>query len=271
MSTMQGIPLNPSQPSVPTQLPQEQSIEFFRALKFIFSQERAWNNILMLTVLLFIPVVGQITMYGWHCEIIQRLERRHPKPIPDFNFSDFTHYLSRGVTPFVTQMILTMPFSIVFGVLGGGAGMAVAIASRSASRTPGEPPWAMLSIYGAVMMLATLSGPFIAILMNAGLVRAELTEELGKTLSFSGLMGYVRRTWMTTLLSSFVYGLIASVVIILGLCCCYFGVFPAAVIVGTGLVHLRFQIYQKYLARGGEPIPVKKPAAIPSEQAAAGS
>ena len=263
---MQGWPTNQEQASASP--PEEKNIEFLSALKFIFSQERAWSNILMLTVLLFIPVVGQIVMYGWQCEILQRLERRHPKPIPEFTFSDFTHYLSRGVTPFVTQMILTIPFSMVFGFLGGVIGVVGAVAARAAPHTRGQPPVLLLVIYGSVILMSMLSAPFIAILMNAGLVRAELSEELGKTLSFSGIWGYIKKTWLTTLGASFVYGMMASIVIFLGLICCYFGVFPAAIIVGTGMVHLRFQIYQKYLARGGEPIPVKAAVTIPSEQAA---
>ncbi|MBI5531908.1 MAG: DUF4013 domain-containing protein [Deltaproteobacteria bacterium] len=247
--------------------PAEQGIEYFAALKFIFSQQNAWSSILLLTVLLFIPVVGQIVMYGWQCEILQRLERRDPKPIPEFSFSDFTHYLSRGVTPFVTQILLTMPFSVVFGALGGISAMVAMVATRGMHHTRGEPPWAVLSVYGVVMLLSLASAPFIAILMNAGLVRAELTEDLGKTLSFSALLAYIKRTWATTFVASFLYGLLASFVILLGLLCCYFGLFPASIIVATGMVHLRFQIYQKYLARGGDPIPVKPPVQLPSEQA----
>lgn len=246
-----------------------QGIRLLEALKFIFTMENAWGNIISLSALLLIPIVGQITMYGWICEIMQRLARKHRQPIPQFRFSDFGHYLSRGVTPFVTQMLLTMPFSMFFGAIGGAVGFAMALASRTASRhSSGEPPMALLAVYGAVLLASVLMGPFIAILINAGVVRAELTEELGKTLSVSGLMGYIKRTWLTTLWASFVYGLLASFVAILGMLCCYVGIFPAMVIVTTGMAHLRFQIYQSYLAKGGDPVPIKDPVAIPSEQAA---
>jgi hypothetical protein len=262
---MQNAMNGPIQPPAPSP---GQGIRFFDALKFIFTMENAWGNILTLSLLLLIPVVGQITMYGWYCEIMQRLARHHPKPIPQFKFSDFGHYLSRGVSPFVTQMLLTMPFSMVMGVIGGGVGMALAITTRTAPHHGrGEPPMALLAVYGVVILASILMGPFIAIVINAGVVRAELSEELGKALTLSGILGYIKRTWFTTLYSSFVYGFLASFVVLVGMLCCYVGIFPAAVIVSTGMTHLRFQIYQSYLAKGGEPIPIKAAVPIPSEQA----
>jgi len=262
---MQNNVNGPIQPPAP---PPGQGIRFIDALKFIFTMDNAWSNILTLSVLLLIPIVGQITMYGWYCEIMQRLARNDPKPIPQFKFSDFTHYLSRGVSPFVTQMLLTMPFSMIMGAIGGVVGMMIAIAAQTAPRhSRGEPPVALLAIYGVVILVSILMGPFIAIVINAGVVRAELTEELGKVLSAKAIFGYIKLTWFTTLYSSFLYGFLASFVVLLGMLCCYVGIFPAMVIVTTGMTHLRFQIYQSYLAKGGEPIPLKAPVPIPSEQA----
>jgi hypothetical protein len=263
---MQNATNGPIQPPAP---PPGQGIRFIDALKFIFTMENAWSNIFTLSLLLLIPIVGQITMYGWYCEIMQRLARNHPRPIPEFKFSDFGHYLSRGVTPFVTQMLLTMPFSMFMGAIGGAVGVAMSIAMQTSHHHRGEPPVALLVIYGVVILASILMGPFIAIVISAGVVRAELSEELGKALSLSGILSYIKLTWFTTLYSSVAYGFLASFLVILGMLCCYVGIFPAMVIVTTGMTHLRFQIYQSYLAKGGQPLDVKAPVAIPSEQAPA--
>jgi hypothetical protein len=260
---MQNATNGPIQPPAP--MP-GQGIRFIDALKFIFTADNAWSNIFTVSLLLLIPIVGQITMYGWFCEIMQRLARNHPRPIPEFKFSDFTHYLSRGVSPFVTQMLLTMPFSMFMGAIGGMLGFAMAITTRTSHHSHGEPPMALLAVYGVVILLSILMGPFIAIVINAGVVRAELAEDLGKALSLSGILNYVKVTWFTTLYSSFLFGFLAFFVVMLGMLCCYVGIFPAMVIVSTGMTHLRFQIYQSYLAKGGAPLELKAPQAIPSEQ-----
>ncbi|PMX74198.1 hypothetical protein, partial [Pseudomonas sp. GW456-12-1-14-LB2] len=70
------------------------SIRYGEALRFAFRAEKPWMNILVMTVFALIPVAGPIALGGWHCEIMQRLVRRHPTPIPTLEFSDFTHYLS---------------------------------------------------------------------------------------------------------------------------------------------------------------------------------
>ena len=41
----------------------------------------------------------------------------------------------------------------------------------------------------------------------------------------------------------------------LGLLCCYVGVFPAAVVCELAAQHLMVQLYLIYLDRGGEPLP----------------
>jgi hypothetical protein len=50
-----------------------------------------------------------------------------------------------------------------------------------------------------------------------------------------------------------------------GYCLCVVGVYAAAAVIVMARMHLRWQIYRHYLARGGEPIPVKPAQALPSE------
>jgi hypothetical protein len=259
-------PINgPIEPPAP---PPSQGIRYIDALKFLFTSDGAWNNILLVTVLLLIPVVGQLAMYGWYCEIMQRLARNHPQPIPKFSFSDFGHYLGRGVYPFVTRLIVSLPFSMVMGVLGGVMGFAMMFMLRTAPHHTrgGAPPTELFILYGCFIGLSLLMSPFITVFVNAGLMRAELTEDLGKTFNVSGLLNTLKLTWFTSLYSSIVYGFIAFFVGVIGMLCCYVGLFPAVVILSAGMTHLRFQVYQRYLAKGGAPFELKPPAQLPSEQ-----
>ncbi len=263
---MQAFAQNQTPPATGPQ--PERDIDFMGAVKFVFTLERPWNTILLATVTLLIPVIGQFVMYGWHSEIMQRLERKHPRPIPDFNFSDLMHYLSRGLAAFAVQLIASLPISIFVGVLFGIGGAVGAIISAGASASPDEQAMVMLAVFGVVGLVTLLVAPLLGIIVSAAVTRAEMTENIGESLSFRPLLAYVKRMWLTIFGATFAMSLIGMVGSIAGLMCCYFGVFPVAIILGVAMVHIRHQIYQKYLARGGDPIALKPAVALPSELAA---
>ena len=268
---MQEQPPPWSSPSPAMSEPREapRGIRYIEALSFLFSTEDAWPNLGYALLLVIIPIVGPIALLGWQTEILQRLVKRHPRPIPKFDFGDFNAYLTRGVPPFLVNMVIAMPFGLVFGVgfglVNGIAGFASATA-RHASRGA-APDFTILYILlgvGGVGMLLFM--PVFAIISYAASTRAELTEDFGETMKLGPLFGYVRATLVTTLLAFFVWGFLSGAVVTVGLVLCFIGVYPASILVRMGGVHLRWQIYEEYLAKGGEPIKLKeRTELLPSE------
>jgi hypothetical protein len=53
--------------------------------------------------------------------------------------------------------------------------------------------------------------------------------------------------------------LTASLVLLLGLLLCCVGTYPATALVMLAQAHLYLQLYELFLQRGGEPIPLKSP------------
>ncbi|HEX5035113.1 MAG TPA: hypothetical protein VFW62_11600, partial [bacterium] len=110
--------------------PPSGGIQFIQAFRFLFDQPNALINILLAAVMQIIPIVGGIVLMGWYCEIIQRLIKRHPSPIPKLDFGDFVYWLGRGVVPFLVVFLLTLPLTLVImvvvfaGMFGGGILMA---------------------------------------------------------------------------------------------------------------------------------------------------
>ncbi len=248
-------------PSADASPPPGESIRFGEALKFCFRAEKPWMNILVSSLMAFIPIAGPIAIGGWHAEIMQRLVRRHPTPIPTFAFDDFTHYLTRGVQPFVMRVIVSLPFTmfIVIGSMIGGA-------SASFMARSGDPT-AMFVVWGIIAGVMVLSAPIMAIVTSAVYTRADLVEEFGAAMQPRKLMKYMGATWLGVLGTSIVFGLLSLVMVLVGVLACYVGAFIASAIVQLGQLHLRWQIYERYVARGGEPIPVKAAVMLPSEQA----
>jgi len=152
--------------------------------------------------------------------------------------------VERGIAPFVATMLLTTPIAIVamvpaflipfFVAMGSDVALIVAVVVTSL----------LIGVLGVVVGVATM----------AVTTRAELTEDLGKTLELGPNIDYIKRNFGRILVAILIYGLLAWVVSMAGLVICCLGVFPASVIVQTGMVHLRMQIYEKHLADGGAPI-----------------
>ena len=69
-------------PIPPPPTPPAEGLQFVAAFRFLFDQPNALLNILLAAVMQIIPIVGPIVLMGWYCEIIQRLIKRHPMPIP---------------------------------------------------------------------------------------------------------------------------------------------------------------------------------------------
>ena len=241
--------------------PPGESIRFGDAIKFAFRAEKPWMNILVSTLMAFVPIAGPIAIGGWHAEIMQRLVRRHPTPIPTFEFGDFMHYLTRGVQPFVMRVLVSLPFTIVIFI---GAMIGGATASFTARR--GDPT-GIFVVWGIIAGLMAVMAPVMAIVTSAVYTRADLVEEFTAAMQPRKLMKYMGATWLGVLGTAIVFGLFSFVIMLVGLLACYVGAFIASMVVQLGQLHLRWQIYERYVARGGEPIPVKPAVMLPSEQA----
>lgn len=230
------------------------------AVRWVFGDPDWTKNVLIGVVFMLLPVVGPIALSGWMCEIHQRLVRGHPRPTPKLDFNDFVHYLSRGVNPFVVQLVVMLPAMLVMYGLIVAAAVLVAFAAQSGG------PDALMIVLGSVVGLVALIGfLLLAVLVNAAQTRAELTENIGQALSLGPLMQYSRATWATVMWKSIAFGFVATGLFLCGLLLCYFGVYPAIVVVQLASLSLRFQIYRGYLAGGGEMIVMKAPVTLPSE------
>jgi hypothetical protein len=116
-------------------------------------------------------------------------------------------------------------------------------------------------VLGFVFVCLALMG----LLMNTTQTRAELTESFGDALSPRGVLGYLRMTWLQVLVRGLVFSLVAFGIMLAGMALLCVGMYPAAVVVQIASTHLRWQIYRYHVTRGGEPISIKEPQAVPSE------
>lgn len=264
---MSEIPTPPAAPEPRVAAPSRPvPLDFFGAFKFLFQDANALNNILIGAVMNLIPIIGPIVLMGWHCEIIQRLVKKHAKPIPKLDFGDFLYFLGRGVAPFVVTLIATLPMTLVIMVLMF-AGMFGAAVLGSALRL--DEPGKEFLVFGGIaigFLIFFLLILFFNIVVSAALVRAELTEDIGKSLDFGKIWGFARATWKDFLVAYLVFIPIAMIVMFAGMLVVFVGIYAAIILINVAYVNLRWQVYMRYLARGGEEIPIQtKSGPLPSE------
>ncbi|HKY62003.1 MAG TPA: DUF4013 domain-containing protein [bacterium] len=247
--------------------PPSGGIQFIQAFRFLFDQPNALINILLAAVMQIIPIVGGIVLMGWYCEIIQRLIKRHPSPIPKLDFGDFVYWLGRGVVPFLVVFLLTLPLTLVImvvvfaGMFGGGILMA------SLQRSGAEP--SPLFLFGGIGLMALIILAIILpmnVLLMSALLRAELTEDFGKALQLGKIWNFACRTWKDFVVVYIVVTPVFLVMMFAGMLFLFVGMYLVIVMLNFTYLHLRWQIYERYLRSGGEPIPLQtKSGPIPSE------
>lgn len=236
------------------------SVSVMDAIRAVWDDEDRNTNLLFALLLMVIPLVGPIVMAGWFCEFHQRLVRRHPKPLPKFDFADFGHYLPRGLAPFVAQIAIVFPlmiFGYVLGILAFIAVGAVGAALESTALIVGGQLVLAFGILGVLLV--------VGVFLNAAMTRAELTEDVGRALELGELWAYSRATWPIALWKMLSLGVVGLGLGIVGLLACFVGIYAVSALLQIASVHLRWQIYERYLAKGGPPIELEPVQQLPSE------
>jgi Protein of unknown function (DUF4013) len=237
-----------------------EGVSVIRGVKWVFESPDWKNNLLLGIVFMIIPIVGPLALSGWMCEVHQRLVRRHPNPVPKIDFGDFGSYITRGIAVFLVGLILGLPIAFIFYFLGA----AVAFGSIAAGAALDEPlvSVGVAAVAGLVVALFLF---MFTVVINAAQTRAELTEDLGSALSLGKVLGYAKATFGIVLIKNISFMFVGFGIVLCGLLLCYFGIYPAIVVLQIAALHLRYQIYMSYLSKGGEPIALKAPQQIASE------
>jgi hypothetical protein len=133
----------------------------------------------------------------------------------------------------------------------------------------GGEPNAVFALAGVGASFLTYFGfmIFFGMLVTSTLIRAELTEDIGQSLDFRKIWAYVRATWKDVLISQLVFIPFAFAAVLGGMLMLFVGIYAAIIVIMVASLHLRWQVYERYLSRGGEAIPVQaKSGPLPSEQ-----
>jgi hypothetical protein len=245
--------------------PSRTGLQYIEAYSFWFNHPNWLINLLLVTVCQIIPIVGPIVVLGYEYEVILAKLRRTTRTYPELDFGRFTDYLSRGVWPFLVQLIqglvigpvMAVVFFLVFMLAGLGA----------AAQGPKGEPAIFLLVIPVMLVLFTFFVTLSALVMTPLVLRAGLTQDLGKAFDWAFVKDFMHRVgWETVYAHGFLM-LSAWVALLIGSLLCCVGAYPATSLILLAHTHLNWQLYELYLARGGMPIPLPEDEIIDADRA----
>lgn len=228
------------------------------ALSFAFDDKR---SLIVGGLWLLLPVAGWLAISGWTSEAQHRLLSAHPDPLPRLRLRDFAHYARRGgAAAFVELLGFGVFWAVAVGLF------ALFNASLLAAGLVAGSVVVPLAVLCAGLAVAfTLLG-MVTVVYDAMLTRAELTERLAESVELGEAWREARPMRRKTFATYLVFAPITVALAFLGSLLCGVGVLPALVAIKLTGAHLRFQLYEERLARGGKPLPSRPPLALPSER-----
>jgi hypothetical protein len=228
--------------------------DFIKPFRYLFDNPNAGMNLLFACLMMLIPIVGPIVLMGWYGRIVRALARHETPSIPALDFNLFVEYLKEGLLPFVVSFIIILPF--IFLAFFVAIGAAVLIPSFAHGPEQMQPfLFLSLAAVGGMALLGFML--FLSVFTNAAMTRAYLSGDWGKTLEFGEIFSYAKATWRSVIITWVVYLPASILLMIVGMLALYLGIYPASVIMSLAWLHFMWQIYQRYLAEGGEAMPIK--------------
>jgi hypothetical protein len=243
-------------------------LQYIHSYSFFFENPNWLLNLLLLTVAFLVPIVGPIVIAGYQIEIIDALHRRSGRNYPDFEFGRFGDYLSRGIWKFLVDMLsqfVMMPVYFFLYIVCIIAIVGIGAAFSQNTNNPGPTMGiAAAIVVPLAMMVAMAVLVVIQIVTTPVVLKASLSGDAGALFDVRFLADFLRRTWREMFLEMTWLLVTTPVVFLFGLLFFFIGVYPAMALVQMADAHTSWQLYEIYLARGGEPIRLKiaKPAPV---------
>jgi hypothetical protein len=215
------------------------------------------SNLLWVTLCHLIPMVGPLVFLGYFYEVIELNSKQPGIPNPQFTFQRFTDYLVRGVWPFVIQLILQ--FIIQLPLMAVYFAFVIPLMFVMKSLGPPTGPLIFGLGIGVFMLIVMCFAMCLGLLLMPILLRAGLSQDFVQAFKFRWIIDFNRRVGFDVFLVMLFMICTAVPLVYLGELMCIVGIFPAITITQLAGANLTWQLYNLYLARGGEPVPLKPP------------
>ena len=233
----------------------------YTASVFDFFKSPKWGmNMLYGGICILIPIIGPIVLMGWHVGgMYGRSNWRDFEGYPLFDFGKFGQMMERGVWPFLVQLVMGLVMVPVLLLVMGGpmmGMMAVLPEPNRNSATPDSIPPEMLAMLGLMILGYVCVVGLMVLVSKPLMIRAAMVQDFGKSFSWAFMKSFIAKTWLQQIASLVFVIFAAMVLMMIGMVACFIGMYFTMSIIFFAQWHLDRQLYELYLARGGEPVEV---------------
>ncbi len=222
------------------------------AFRSVISSPNAVGNVLWLTLaaLANTIIVGQIGLFGYGTEVLQQRGGHPSNSGVDVDPERIGDYISKGVWPFVVQLVIQIVLSMITTI----PIMFIMFASLGVGGAAFGEEGAVLGMFVAFPIVIAISIGMSACTVPF-ILRAMVTQDFKSAFDFGWARDFLGVMFWEIIFSAFVFSLLAMASLLLGVLVFCVGYIVAAGVVGGAAMHLLSQWYEIYLDRGGKPIP----------------
>src|SRR5713101_8379987 len=236
-------------------------MRYLQSYQFVFVSPRWMQNFGIAVLCQFVPILGPIVLIGYAFDIIEGMLRDGEENYPDFDPSPLMPYFRRGACPFIIQLIVALPLTLIIFVT-------VLVFYAIILTSSGSPPWwvifLFLGLFFVVLFLSLVILPFVVIPLS---LRAGLCKSFKEAFNREFYFDFVKKCWRELLLAELFLFCSSQLLILVGMCVFCVGSYVAAAWIMLARHHLMYQVYLRYLERGGIPPVVKDERVQPGEVA----
>jgi hypothetical protein len=209
----------------------------------------------------FIPILGQVVLAGWSALALRRAVSGQDAPLPrlDLDFNYLGKLLSTGFKGFLAQLLWSLPLVAVLamGLCCFYAGMvALALGVNGAGGSDESIGIVLACVVGVCILVM----PFVIVVLSAPVhvanMRAELTDDISSAMRFKDVLEMTKLLMKELVIGQFVLMALGIAAVVFGVLTLYIGMFPAAAVLQVIHTYWLAEVYSRYLAKGGQPLPI---------------
>jgi hypothetical protein len=221
--------------------------DFFKSPKWMM-------NLLLAGVCVFIPFIGPIVIKGWLITGFWGRDDARPETFPDFDFGNFGKYLERGIWPFLVSLVSGLALGVVLAVLVAPIAMISSLATAGSHGNQGGCIGAIMVLFMMLVYVVAIVG--MMFVLTPLTIRATITQDFAQSFDFAWVKKFSATMWKEILLSSLFLFAASILLMCVGALVLCIGMYFATVPVYFCWVHLNKQLYQLWVSRGGDPVPL---------------
>ena len=206
------------------------------AFKFQF-QDPNWVSKMFLGALfelLSILIIGSWIVMGYQVEVIQRVMRKDPTPLPEWD--RLSEKLLRGVKLFLVSIVYYLPLALIFIPFLFLIGLSSTLHSHEVEAFSG------LTMVSAVVLIVLPYVLFVSILLPVVYLEFARNERIGDALNLAAVLRFFTRNWQNVIILALIM-LGVSILSAVGIVFCIIGVFFTSFYAKLVSAHLTGQLH----------------------------